>query len=141
LGELFNEILEPYQRILSDRITFKIKHQGDDFTFYGDKEKIKIALKNVITNAIEAIPNKGTIQIRIMDQTTALDLDLEDSGIGISSDKLDKIFEPYFSTKEVGTGLGLPIAKKIIEDHKGLIKASSKKNEGTKIFIHLPRLN
>jgi signal transduction histidine kinase len=67
-------------------------------------------------------------------------VEVEDTGSGIDKEILDRIFEPYFSTKDVGTGLGLPIAKKIIEDHQGSLQIRSEPRKGTKITIDLPLL-
>ena len=98
-----------------------------------------IALRNIFTNAIEAIQAHGEIIIKASREKSKIILEIKDTGMGIEKNILDKVFEPYFSTKDVGTGLGLPIAKKVIEDHGGTIQASSKKNEGIKILIKLPQ--
>ena len=68
-----------------------------------------------------------------------LQLDISDNGQGIDPANLKRIFEPYFSTKDAGTGLGLPIAKKIIVDHKGSIRATASEEGGTRISISLPK--
>lgn len=138
LKELLQETVAPYKNMLSERITFKEKYEGQNFDFLGDRDKMKTALRNILTNAIEAIQTKGEIKIKASKGKDKITLEIKDTGIGIKKEMLEKIFEPYFSTKEVGTGLGLPIAKKIIEDHGGSIKASSKKNEGTRILVTLP---
>lgn len=139
LKETIQETIEPYKKVLSERITFLETYDGEDFVFTGDKAKIKIVLRNIFTNAIESVHGQGEIKIKASSKKTGLILEIKDTGIGIEKDALDRIFEPYFSTKDVGTGLGLPIAKKIIEDHGGSINASSKKNEGTQILIRLPK--
>jgi len=139
LKNIIQETIEPYKKILEDRIVFKEIYEGKNFSFVGDKPKIKIAFRNIIINAIESIRGKGMIELKVSSSRTNLMLVCKDTGIGIEKDKLKKIFNPYFSTKEIGTGLGLSIAKKIIEDHGGIIQASSKKNEGTCIIIKLPK--
>ena len=139
IKEITQETLEPYKKMLSERIPIEENYKGEDFKFEGDKAKIKIALRNIITNAIEAIHEQGSIEVTVTSDKSELTLAIKDTGIGIRDDVLSKIFEPYFSTKDVGTGLGLPIAKKIVEDHGGSISASSKKNEGTLILIKLPQ--
>ena len=138
LQDIFNETIAPYKKILTERIQIKEHISGEDFRFSGDKVKIKIALRNILTNAIEAIHKKGVISISLSRQNKKLKLVIQDTGAGIGQDMLNRIFEPYFSTKDVGTGLGLPIAKKIIEDHDGSIEAFSQENKATTITIRLP---
>ncbi|MGB2845822.1 MAG: ATP-binding protein [Candidatus Aminicenantaceae bacterium] len=139
LKALIQETIAPYKKMLSERILFKETYAGQDFHFEGDKSRIMIALRNIFTNAIEAIQAHGEIIIKASREKSKIILKIKDTGMGIEKNILDKIFESYFSTKDVGTGLGLPIAKKVIEDHGGTIQASSKKNEGTKILIKLPQ--
>jgi signal transduction histidine kinase len=139
LKDLVAETISPYKKLLSERIRFREKYEGQNFQFEGDKDKIRIALRNIFTNGIEAIPRKGTIEVRATGQKEGISLEIKDNGIGMEREVLDRVFEPYFSTKGSGTGLGLPIAKKVIEDHGGTIQVSSQKNKGTKISIYLPR--
>ena len=138
LEDIINETIAPYKNILTERVQIKEHIRGQDFRFSGDKVKIKIALRNILTNAIEAIQKKGEISISLSRRNKELELVIQDTGAGIGQDMLNRIFEPYFSTKDVGTGLGLPIAKKIIEDHNGSIEAVSQENMATTITIRLP---
>ncbi|UCC38657.1 MAG: HAMP domain-containing protein [Candidatus Aminicenantes bacterium] len=138
LKEIILETITPYKKMLSERIKVKESYKGEDFHFVGDKGKIKIALRNIFTNAIEAVHERGEIEIELAKERDSLRLKIKDTGVGIEKDTLKLIFEPYFSTKDVGTGLGLPIAKKIIEDHGGSIIASSQAKKGTRILIKLP---
>jgi len=133
--DLVRETVEPYQKLLVERIHFKEDLEGQDFHFEGDRAKLKIALRNLLTNAIESIRGRGEIRIRLASRPGLLTVQIEDTGVGIEKDILDRIFEPYFSTKDVGTGLGLPIAKKIVEDHQGSIEIASEPKKGTKITI------
>lgn len=137
--EIIEGTIEPYQKTLIDRIKIKASFQGKDFPLWADEAKLKIALRNIITNAIEAIKDRGEIEIKVSKEKKGLRMVIKDTGLGIKKNLLDKIFEPYFSTKEVGTGLGLPIAKKIIESHGGSLRLSSQEGKGTKIIIHLPQ--
>lgn len=139
LREIIQETIEPYKHILSERIPIEETYRGNEFTLSGDKTKIKIALRNIITNAIEAIREHGGIKIELSKDKTVLYLKIIDTGIGMRNDVLERIFEPYFSTKEMGTGLGLSIAKKIIEDHGGSIQAFSKEKQGTTMTIRFPK--
>lgn len=138
LKALIQETIEPYKSLLSDKIEFEENYRGDTFVFQGDKTKMVIVLRNVITNAIESIQNSGKIKISLEKKEDKLYLIIQDSGPGLDYEMLGRIFEPYFSTKDAGTGLGLPIAKKIIQDHQGTITAESPEKKGLTISITLP---
>jgi len=128
----------PYKKMLSERIKFKETYEGEDFGFKGDKDKIRIALRNIFINAIEAIRDKGEIEVKLKKGQKNLILEIKDTGMGMEKVMLKKVFEPYFSTKDAGTGLGLSIAKKIIEGHGGSIQISSVLRKGTKVLIKFP---
>ncbi len=134
-----SEIVSPYQKVISERIRFREVSEGENFLVKADKSKVKIAIRNIFINAIEAIRGKGEIEISLKAETDRFSLSIKDSGIGMAKDVVEKIFESYFSTKDVGTGLGLPIAKKIIEDHGGTILVESEVQKGTMITVVLPK--
>jgi signal transduction histidine kinase len=138
LRHLIREVAVPYQKMLSDRVRLREVYEGRDFRIEADRSKIKIAIRNVVINAIEAIHGRGEIEIRASRGEASVRLEIRDTGTGMAGEVLKKIFDPYFSTKDVGTGLGLPIAKKIVEDHGGSIRAESEVGRGTVIFITLP---
>ena len=138
LKRVIQETASPYKKILSERIKFKEIYEGEDFGFKGDQDKIRIALRNIFINAIEAIRNKGEIEVKLKKDSKNLILEINDTGMGMEKVMLKKAFEPYFSTKDAGTGLGLSIAKKIIEGHRGSIKISSKLRKGTEVLIKFP---
>ena len=98
------------------------------------------ALTNIIENALHAMPNGGTLTL---DAALAPDhmvqLRVTDSGIGMDDHAIAKIFEPYFSTKAIGTGLGLTIAKRNVEANRGTIAVTSEKGRGTSVTITLPQ--
>jgi signal transduction histidine kinase len=139
LKKLVQKTVAPYKNMLSERIKFKEKYAGRDFHIVGDRSRMTIALRNIIINAIEAIQGKGEIEIIVSEEKGRIRLEIKDTGIGIRKEMLDRIFESNFSTKDMGTGLGLPISKKILEEHGGSIQALSKEKEGTQIFIDLPQ--
>ncbi|WP_052755453.1 HAMP domain-containing histidine kinase [Candidatus Nitrosotenuis cloacae] len=102
-----------------------------------DEQKLRTAISNVILNAIQAIDGKGIITIKISGYTKHITIDISDSGPGIPEDVLPNIFDPLFTTRQRGTGLGLSSCKNIIEQHDGTI---SVRNKPTTFTITLPRI-
>jgi signal transduction histidine kinase len=138
LGEVLDDALRPYRKLLSERIRFKVVRAGPDFRTTGDAAKLKTALRNVIANAVEAISLKGEVSATLSREGQNNRITIRDSGAGMSRETVERVFDPYFSTKDSGTGLGLPIAKKIIEEHGGTIQVSSAPGTGTTVTIELP---
>ncbi|MGI0041250.1 MAG: ATP-binding protein, partial [Nitrosopumilaceae archaeon] len=95
--------------------TVKINLPRNDLIMPCDAEKLEIVFANLITNAIQAMDNKGEISIRIIDNQNQVLIEVEDTGPGISSEIMSKIFDPLFTTKQTGTGLGLVSCKSVIE--------------------------
>ena len=93
---------------------------------------------NLILNAIEAMPSGGTLTIAAEQAGDTLHFEITDTGPGISEEEAKKIFEPFYTTKAQGLGLGMPYAKKIIEQHGGTISFNSRPGEGATISISLP---
>jgi signal transduction histidine kinase len=115
-----------------------------DCSLTGDTVQITRAIQNVIINAIQAsTENNGTVEVSCIRKDFYVDVRIADTGHGISPDQISKIFDPYFTTKQgkSGTGLGLYITKKVIEDHGGSIKVDSTPGAGATITIRLPLLN
>ena len=106
-----------------------------DFKISCDSRKIEGVLSNIINNAVQALDGQGEIDIEVSSDSEFLTVQIKDSGPGISEDNLGKIFEPMFTTKTTGTGLGLVICKSIIEQHGGTIAVS---NKPTTFTITLP---
>lgn len=105
----------------------------------GDSEVLRSVFNNLFINSVQAMEkNGGSLNIVISPDDRFVKIEITDTGEGIPPENLDKIFEPYFSTKETGTGLGLAIVKKIVDDHSGAIDAESVLNEGTKFTVRLP---
>lgn len=103
-----------------------------------DRRYIKQALLNLVKNAAAAMPDGGKLRLAIELVGEEVRIRVSDSGIGIPEDKLGKIFEPYFTTKENGTGLGLTLTYKIIKEHGGDIAVVSRPGQGTTFTITLP---
>jgi PAS domain S-box-containing protein len=103
-----------------------------------DERHMKQVLLNLIKNAQAAMPNGGLLTIATQVSDNEIRISVCDTGIGISAENLKKIFEPYFTTKESGTGLGLTLVYKIIKEHRGEISVESRIGEGTNFEIILP---
>lgn len=101
-----------------------------------DAEKIKIAFLNLIVNAIEAMePGKGILQIHTKEEENRCVIEIIDNGYGMTEEQLNNLFEPYFTTKSNGNGLGLTNTQNIILNHRGSISVNSKPGEGTSFII------
>jgi two-component system sporulation sensor kinase A len=103
-----------------------------------DENQIRQVLINLIKNAIEAMPHGGVIAVQIEDMGECIRISVRDQGKGIPKEYLSKLGEPFFSTKENGTGLGLMICYQLIKQHNGRIEFESEDNQGTTVHITLP---
>ena len=103
-----------------------------------DKQHINQALLNIIQNAIHAMDDGGTLTLSVKNDGDFVLFSISDTGCGIKDENLAKIFEPYFTTKATGTGLGLTNVYKIVKEHSGDISVESKVGKGTTFFIRLP---
>jgi len=135
LDNFFSSLIENYKFHLKDKIEFQLDIQNNIPDVFWDINKMQKAFTNIIENSIQAIPDKGNIKIKIYLQNSTLFIEITDDGKGIEPSFLNKIFEPYFTTKDHGTGLGLVITKKFIEEHNGTISISSSLNKGTTVKI------
>lgn len=104
----------------------------------GDDRFLRQMLINLVKNAMGAMKSGGTIRLSTRASEDAVILTLEDSGVGIPGDMIDRIFEPYFTTKADGTGLGLTMAYKVVKEHGGDIRVQSEQGKGTCFTIQLP---
>jgi len=105
----------------------------------GDRESLRSLFTNLIINGMQAMDAPGgRLSVELSTDDGRALVTISDTGRGIKPEQLDKIFEPYFSTKETGTGLGLAIAKKVVEAHDGSISVASTPGEGTTFTVELP---
>jgi signal transduction histidine kinase len=106
---------------------------------WGDPEQLHQVLNNLILNAIQALPKGGRLSIQSqLTSQNQICVEIKDNGLGIPSDKIDYIFDPFFSLKEAGSGLGLFVAYRIIQEHGGSIEVESAPERGTKFKVCLP---
>ena len=144
LNDLIGKITELFKlETKNKQINFSSELSPDISQIQADEDQVRQILMNVIINAIQAIPKKGEIKIKtektLLKGEPAIKLMIEDSGIGIPEKDFTQIFDPFFSTKDEGSGLGLSIVYKLVEAHQGEIKVESQEGEGTKFVIFLPQ--
>jgi nitrogen fixation/metabolism regulation signal transduction histidine kinase len=141
LKEAAEESITPY-RTSYPRVQFDTERMDPVIAVKIDKHRLNQVLTNLIINAIDAMAGKGSIEIRTdliqKRETRFCRLSIRDTGKGISTDDKTLVFTPYFTTKESGTGLGLPIVERIVNDHGGIIWFNSASGTGTTFFVDLP---
>jgi nitrogen fixation/metabolism regulation signal transduction histidine kinase len=144
---LIDEVVDPYRTGLVDRIAIEVT--ADEYLpqLQLDRTLFARALTNIIENALHAMPGAGRLSIAVRSKTDvgapagarrAIVVQVADTGVGMDDEALGKIFEPYFSTKATGTGLGLTIAKRNVELNGGTIRVTSARGVGTVVTMTLP---
>ena len=140
LSALVEEVLALY--VLRLGVKFKASYEPGPLTINGDPISIRQVLHNLIKNALEAIETHGLIEVNVRriqkNNTDFIEMTVYDDGPGIKEEQIEKIFEPYVTTKAKGTGLGLAIVKKIIEEHGGAIWVDTSRTTGAGFIIQLP---
>jgi signal transduction histidine kinase len=137
-AELLQEIVDPYRSALAGQIQFDVDVSRDLPPVYIDRTLITRSLTNIIENALHAMGARGTLTIVAVREDDDVRIRVSDTGAGMDPDALARAFEPYFSTKASGTGLGLPIAKRNVELSGGTITIQSERGRGTTVEINLP---
>jgi two-component system, NtrC family, nitrogen regulation sensor histidine kinase NtrY len=141
IGEAVEEVLAPYRGSYPE-VSFNIDHVSNDMAIKIDKLRFSQALANLVINAIDAMDGKGYIEIRTdpikKREAQFCRLSVRDTGKGISKQDSQNIFTPYYTTKKTGTGLGLPIVERIINDHGGNVWFNTAEGVGTTFYIDLP---
>jgi signal transduction histidine kinase len=118
--------------------SFDLSVESLDLMLSIDPALLKSAILNLFVNAMQAMPNGGKISVTVEEVQSEVMITISDTGVGISQENLDKIFSPFFTTKETGTGLGLAEVQKVIQAHQGSIEVKSELNKGTSFIIKLP---
>ena len=143
MSHLIQEVLALYA--LREGVKFKARYQSGLQVVNGDPVSIRQVMHNLIKNSLEAVGLDGLIEINVhrvlKKNADFIEIELYDNGAGIKEDQIEKIFEPYVTTKAKGTGLGLAIVKKIIEDHGGAIWVDTGRKVGAGFIIQLPACN
>ncbi|MDH5472828.1 MAG: ATP-binding protein [Gammaproteobacteria bacterium] len=142
LDELIKSIIEEYE--MPEQIIFKCQFNLGDKLAYVDGLKIQRVIINALDNSAQAIiNNKNQLSMPVISLLTytsdnTLYIEIQDNGPGIADEYLEKVFEPLFSTKNYGIGLGMPIIKKIMEQHHGSVEIINTMDTGTRLLLGLP---
>ena len=135
VNEIISENIKPYKHTSSIHFEPKV---NCEIRF--DKTHFYQVFTNLLQNAIDASEKSGKIVISLSESGSKIILKIADKGCGISKENLDKIFEPYFTKKKKGTGLGLALVKKLVEINESNIKVTSRQNEGTTFELMFPKV-
>jgi signal transduction histidine kinase len=140
LSAVLNELVKPYQAALPPGVDLALEAGRGVPPVRGDRRLLERAALNLIENALQAVGEKGTIRVRLRraDEGRRVEVIVEDSGRGMEPEVRDRVFQPFFSTKTSGSGLGLALVKKIAEDHGGGVTLESAAGKGTRATLWLP---
>jgi signal transduction histidine kinase len=141
VGATVSEVMEIFR--LSDEISDAHEIEVDvspaTSTLSGDRDQIRQIISNVAKNAVRAMDAGGRLQVCGREERGGYTIQFADTGRGMSPDELARLFTPFSTAFDGGTGLGMAIVRKIVEDHGGTIELESRPGEGTTVTIHLPR--
>jgi len=129
------KILAPLVEIRDIKLCIDISEE----IIAGDPELLKQVLMNIVLNAVQVMPDGGTLKVFTEESENYIALAVCDQGSGIDLGNIEKIFDPFFSTKDKGTGLGLTIAHKIMQSHNGFIKVEKNEDIGSTFRLYFPK--
>jgi signal transduction histidine kinase len=107
-------------------------------TIQADQALLHRAVENLVLNAMDAMPAGGVLMLRTTHQDGKVDLEVSDTGTGLTPEECDRLFTPYYTTKQHGTGLGLAIVQSVVSDHGGRVSVESESGVGTSVHLELP---
>lgn len=140
LTALLSEVVTSARAMKECRDTIVIHEEFSEAIASGHAGKIRQVVWNLVMNAIQAIPSKGLVRVGCRTSGSRTYFWVEDNGTGMKAEVQRHLYEPFFTTKDKGTGLGLATVYKIIEAHKGIIKVTSTEGKGTRVEVELPRV-
>ena len=141
IKDIIDSTIELYRDV--DSIQFKLKTEFEHAFIEGDKDQLIRVFNNLVNNAIQAISDdkNGEIHIQLSKKESFYLVAVKDNGSGMTDEVKEKVFQPNFTTKSTGAGLGLAMVKQIIDSHQGKISFVSSHREGTTFFIEFPIFN
>jgi signal transduction histidine kinase len=131
------KLLEPQ---MAGRVRCDLALDGGVPSIQADPEQLAGVLRNLILNAMDAMPDGGTVTVRTSVQLDGVRLEVADTGAGLTPEERERLFTPYYTTKRHGTGLGLAIVQSVVSDHHGRISVESEPGRGATFRIDLPCL-
>jgi len=141
VNKIIDKIMPVIKKETGDNnITIRWQPSQDGAVISVDADQMEQAFMNIVVNALEAMPEGGILSISTKTYQDTIQTVFTDTGFGISAEDLEQIFNPFHSTKTGGIGLGLAIAKRIVEAHKGYIEVKSRVEIGSAFTVTLPRL-
>jgi two-component system nitrogen regulation sensor histidine kinase NtrY len=140
LAAVARSVLAPYVGHLAPSISLELDAPDDLPLVWMDRRLVERALVNIVENALQAVHDGGAVSVRLRLDPSSRQVSAEvaDSGPGMDPETRERAFEPFFSTKTNGSGLGLALVKKIAEDHGGGVSIDSRPGEGTRVVLWLP---
>jgi two-component system nitrogen regulation sensor histidine kinase NtrY len=141
VNQLAREVMQLFEAQLrapgQPAIEIKLQIEADPGEVPADPDQLRRALRNLVLNALDAMPQGGTLTVRTSRHDSKVALEVSDTGQGLTPEECDRLFTPYYTTKQHGTGLGLAIVQSVVSDHKGTITVHSEPGKGTTFRIEL----
>ncbi|MBI5468910.1 MAG: HAMP domain-containing protein [Deltaproteobacteria bacterium] len=128
-----------FDSLSEQKITLKKEFAGSPCFVEADYRHLKTCFLNILINSIQAMPEGGSILVRAYSHDGAVSVAVEDTGCGVGPENIRKVFDPYFTTKETGIGIGLALTKRVVEEHGGTISITSVVDSGTTVTVDLPQ--
>jgi signal transduction histidine kinase len=139
LNEIIGDIIEMLEVEMEEHTISIERHLDAHLPVLSlDENQIRRVIINLMRNAIQAMPDGGTITVSTVHENQWVTVEIADTGIGISDDDIDKLFDAFFSSKSTGSGLGLTVSAQIINNHGGTIEVKRREPKGTVFIIKLP---
>ena len=139
LLEELTRLFDPQLKAAARPIKLETRFTKADATIAGDPDLLRRAFENLILNAIDAMPDGGTLRVSTSAADASVTVEIADTGTGVTDEEASRVFTPYYTTKQHGTGLGLAIVQSVISDHGARISVSSRPREGTAFRMEFQR--
>jgi two-component system, NtrC family, nitrogen regulation sensor histidine kinase NtrY len=133
-----NEVLDTYRAGAPEGLALRLVADPPSLPARFDAKLLRRALRNLIENALRATGGRGEVELRVERVGDEAAITVADRGPGVPAELLQRIFDPYFSTHDSGTGLGLPITRRIVEEHGGTIAATNRRGGGLEVVVMIP---
>jgi len=140
LARVAAEVIDLEAEAIAAHHVTVVRDLPHDCVAIGDVEKLKQVALNLVVNALDVMPEGGSLRVGVGGDDADVWMSIGDTGPGVDPTILTEIFDPFFTTKPAGTGLGLAIVRKIVDQHQGRVEMETKKNEGATVRVIFPRL-